>query len=130
MLFIVTTIENQNGILYVSGSTPIGYIKGVWKGEMKPELRKNYNIELNLDAVDRKSIVVNKELTASNMRIINDSVFFTGSCEDIDEVYYIRFSSDGLEMLDIQNDDFTIKKGDFITFSLPCSGIVIFPYSI
>lgn len=128
MLFIVTAIETKKGTTFVSGSTPIGYLKGVWKDESKPELRKNYNIELSLSDVDRSAVIINNEMTASNLRIIGDKMFFTGSCEDFDEVYYIKLSNDGLQMLDIKNDDSTIKKGDFITFSLPCSEIEIFPF--
>lgn len=128
MLFTVTAIETENDVTFVSGSTPVGYIKGVWKDETKPELRKNYNIELDLSAAERSSVIINNEITAPNLRIISDRVFFTGSCEDFDEVYYIRLSDDGLQMLDIENDDLTIKKGDFITFSLPCSEIGIFPF--
>ena len=31
-------------------------------------------------------------------------------------------------MLDIENDDHTIKKGDFLIFSLPFDEVGIYPY--
>ena len=37
-------------------------------------------------------------------------------CEDIDEVYYIRFADDWLEMIEIVVNDFDISKGDCISF--------------
>ena len=46
MLFTVINIEKENGAVYVTGSTSIGYIKGLWKDEEMPENGKKYPIEL------------------------------------------------------------------------------------
>ncbi|MDE5557977.1 MAG: hypothetical protein K2J32_09885 [Ruminococcus sp.] len=128
MLLILTDIITENNITFVSGNTHIGSIKGIWKSSVTPVIMQHYNIEIDFGVIDRNSIIINKEATDVNSEIIDDRVVFTGLCEDIDEIYYIRFSFDGLEMLDIKNDDFTIRKGDFITFSIQFSEIGIYPY--
>lgn len=127
MLFTIREIETENNVILVSGSTAIGDIKGIWHYKNTPLIGENYNIELDFGAIDRNLIIVNTNAASANSRIMYDKVLFTGVCEDIDEVYYIRFS-DGLEMLEITNDDFTIKKGDFLSFSLLFSEISIYPY--
>lgn len=128
MLFTIRNVETENNIIFVSGSTVTGDIKGIWKYKNIPLIGKNYNIELDLGTIDRNLVVINKKATSANSRIIDDKVIFTGLCEDIDEIYYLRFSSDGLEMLDIKNDDFTIKIGEFLSLSLLFSEIGIYPY--
>lgn len=127
MLLILTDIITENNITFVSGNTHIGKIKGIWKSSVTPVIMQRYNIEIDFGVIDRNSIIINKESTDVNSEIIDDRVVFTGLCEDIDEIYYIRLF-DGLEMLDIKNDDFTIRKGDFITFSVKFSKIGIYPY--
>ncbi|MDE6671154.1 MAG: hypothetical protein K2K16_03060 [Ruminococcus sp.] len=128
MLFTLTDIITKNDIIFVSGVTHTGSIKGIWKSSLIPVLMQHYSIEIDFSVIDRNSIIINKDSTDINSEIVDDRVIFTCLCEDIDEIYYIRFSFDGLEMLDIKNDDFTIKKGDFITFSVPFSRIGIYPY--
>lgn len=127
MLFTIREIETENNVILVSGSTAMGDIKGIWHYKNIPLIGENYNIELDFGAIDRNLIIVNANAASAKSRIMYDKVLFTGVCEDIDEVYYIRFS-DGLEMLEITNDDFTIKKGDFLSFSLLFSEISIYPY--
>lgn len=127
MKFTIRDIETENNEIMVSGNTAIGDIKGIWHYKNIPLLGESYNIELEFGAIDRNSVIINTSVTSANSRIIDDKVIFTGLCEDIDEVYYLRFS-DGLEMLDITNDDFTIKKGDFLSFSLSVIEIGIYPY--
>ena len=51
-------------------------------------------------------------------------------CEEIDDVYVIRFAIDWIEMISIENDDFKIKKGDAISFSLNYDRIGIYPYYV
>lgn len=126
MLFTVTEIQTENNIIYVSGSTPSGNLKGVWKYRDSPVKDKSYNIELAFSTTDIKSITFSKP--PANIEINGDKVIFTALCEDVDEIYYLRFSFDGLEMLDITNDDFTIKKGDYISFSKHFREIGIYPY--
>lgn len=126
MLFTVTEIQTENDIVYVSGSTITGHLKGVWKYRDFPIKDKSYNIELDFSTIDRKSVTISKPPVS--IKITGDKVTFTALCEDIDEIYYLRFSSDSLEMLDITNDDFTIRKGDYISFSKHFLEIEIYPY--
>lgn len=126
MLFTVTEIQTQKNIIYVSGSTLSGNLKGVWKYRDFPVKNKSYNIELAFSTTDRKSIILSKP--PANIEITDNKVIFTALCEDVDEIYYLRFSFDGLEMLEIVNDDFTIQKGNYISFSKHFREIEIYPY--
>ena len=128
MLFTITKIEAENNITLISGNTGIGRIKGLWKSKEIPVIGKHYQIELDFGIIDRSLITIHNEPTEASSEIIEDGVIFTAECEDIDEIYYLRFAFDGLEMLDIEQDDFTIKKGDYISFSLRFSEIGIYPY--
>lgn len=125
MLFTVTEIQTEKNIIYVSGNTLSGKLKGIWKNNNIPFIDRTYNIELAFSTTDRKSVTMSRP--PSNIETTNDRVVFTGICEDIDEIYYIRFS-DGLEMLDITDDDFTIRKGDYISFSKHFNETEIYPY--
>ena len=132
MLFHVKQIEKTNDAIYVSGPTRCGYLKGAWKSDKEPVMGKRYDIELTFGkqngAVDRSVITVLSRQTKSDISYSEDRTIFTACCEDIDEIYYLRFSFDGLEMLDIENNDDTIQKGDMLSFSLPFDEIGIFPY--
>lgn len=126
MLFTITEIQTENDIIYVSGSTLAGNLKGVWKYSDFPIKDTSYNIELNFSTIDRKSVTISKPPVS--IEITGDKVTFTALYEGIDEIYYLRFSSDGLSMLDISADDFTIRKGDYISFSKHFREIEIYPY--
>ena len=129
MLFTVTTIEIKNNLILVSGRTDTGTIKGIWKADrLSPVIGKSYQIELDFGTADRKNVIVNKNVTAVSTELINEKVRFTALCESIEDIYFLRFSFDGLEMLEIENDDFTIKEGDFLTFEKPFAEIAIYPY--
>lgn len=129
MLFTVTTIEIKNNLILVSGRTDTGTIKGIWKADrLLPVIGKSYQIELDFGTADRKNVIVNKNVTAVSTELINEKVRFTALCESIEDIYFLRFSFDGLEMLEIENDDFTIKEGDFLTFEKPFTEIGIYPY--
>ncbi len=52
---------------------------------------------------------------------------FTAETEDIDEIYYLRFSADGLSMLDIK-DPPAVNIGDFLRFTVECGKTGIYPY--
>jgi len=128
LLFKVTDIQNQNGIPFVMGCTFCGTFKGIWKSDAPPVLGKSYQIELSFPIIDRKQVIVNHSKADAEIRIVDNQVIFTGICESIDEIYFIRFSFDGLEMLEIENDDFTIQEGDWISFSQQFHEIGIYPY--
>ena len=66
----------------------------------------------------------------SSVYVDDENVIFTGLCEDIDdEVYYLRFSIDWLEMLEIHVISDKKKKGDYISFSSNWRNIRIYPYA-
>lgn len=45
-----------------------------------------------------------------------------------DEVYYIRFTDDWLDMIEIPDKNTAIHKGDHIFFSASYEKILIYPY--
>lgn len=51
-------------------------------------------------------------------------------CENIDDVYDIRFAIDWLEIIEIGNDDFEINIGDRVSFSVKYDSIEVYPYSM
>ena len=129
MRMIITNVEYENEYIYVTGNTSIGNIKGKWCYKEKPILGEIYFFELSIDEIERD------EITALGDEMFNPSVYFRdecvefkGICEEIDDVYVIRFAIDWIEMISIENDDFTIKKGDTISFSLNYDRIGIYPY--
>ena len=130
LLFTVTRREKENDLIIVYGKTCIGKLKGIWKGRDMPEVM-SYHIELSFGDIERKEVTINDTVENADMKIECDKVIFTAECEDIDDdVYYMRFSYDGLEMLCIENDDHTIKKGDIVSFSILFREIGIYPYTI
>ena len=126
MLFTVINTENENDAVIVTGSTTIGYIKGVWKAQYSPVIGKKYRIELNFPTVDISEVTVSNADAGS--KIIGGKTFFTGICEDFNKVCYVRFSVEGPEMLDITDGEGTIQKSDSISFSFPFADIGIIPY--
>ena len=129
MLFTITEIRNENNIILVSGETLTGRIKGIWKADaLSPAVGESYQIELDFGITDRNIININPSAKDTSTEVLNDRVSFTALCESINEIYFLRFSFDGLEMLEIEHDDFTIKEGDFLTFEKPFAEIGIYPY--
>jgi hypothetical protein len=133
MLLTIQKIENTDKAILVTGETPCGTLKGIWKDDgSKPLQGKSYNVELTLglykQTIERKDVIIEKKQTEPLIAIQYDSVRFTGLCEEIEDIYFIRFFPDALVMLDIINDDHTITVGDYLTFSLPFDEIGIYPY--
>ena len=54
--------------------------------------------------------VISDEQFCSSVDLDDNRVQFKGICEHIDDVYIIRFSNDWIEMLSIDNDDFSINR--------------------
>ena len=130
MLFTVQKTDNTGDVVFVTGETRCGVIKGIWKSEtLRPVIGKSYNIELTLGlgtgAVDRRDVKTASGQAKTSISVSDGKVLFTGICEAVEDIYFIRFSDDGLEMLDIENDDHTIKAGDHITFYLPFEETVL-----
>ena len=133
MRFTIQEIGTADGDVFVTGKTHCGTIKGLWKSQtIKPVSGRSYNIELtfgiNMGAIDRSEIMIESDQAEADISITGDRVRFIGLCESIDDIYFMRFSIDGLEMLDIENDDDTIKEGSYLSFSLPFEEIGIYPY--
>lgn len=129
MRVIITNIENRDNHIYVTGKTAIGSIKGRWYYRESPILGETYFFELSIDELDRNEISVINDITfCPSVNFSDNKDRFEGICEEIDDVYVIRFSDDWIEMLSIKNDNFSIKRGDAVSFSIDYDLIGIYPY--
>ena len=129
MRVIITNIENRDNQIYVTGETAIGSIKGKWCYRESPILGETYFFELSIDELDRNEIsVINGKAFCPSINFNGNKVQFKGICEEIDDIYVMRFSDDWIEMLSIKNDDFSIKRGDVVSFSINYDLIEIYPY--
>lgn len=129
MRLVIDELEYQNPVLIVKGETPAGTVKGIWKDKKVPVIGERYHAELSIDKP--KEIKSVKQDSYSSVFVDNENIIFTGLCEDIDdEVYYLRFEIDWLEMLDIDVITDRKKKGDYISFSVNWRDIGICPYEI
>lgn len=113
----------------VTAECGIGSIRGVWHFREAPVTGKSYSIELSFNAnepIDGSSIEV---LNGGSTGISTDGKVnvFTAEIEDIDEIYYLRFTYDGLSMLDIK-DPPAINIGYHIRFAVECGRTGIYPY--
>ena len=131
MRMTVTNIEYENSRVYVIGDTSIGNLKGEWCDKKIPILGETYFFELSIDDLDKKEILVidNKQF-CSSVNFSDNQVQFKGICEEIDDVYVIRFCDDWIEMIVIENDNFLIKKGGAVAFSISYDRIGIYPYEV
>lgn len=129
MRIIIKSIESNDAYTYVIGDTNIGSIKGVWRYKEVPIVDKAYFFELNIADFDRREISIIHEEQSSSVCCKDNEVAFKGICDEIDDVYVVRFAEDWIEMISIENDDFTIQKGDWISFSVSCDSVLIYPYT-
>lgn len=131
MRMTITNIEYENDRIYVVGDTDIGSIKREWCYKDSPTLGAAYYFELNIDELDKNEIsVIHGSPFCSSVCFSNDQVQFKGICEEIDDVYVIRFSDDWIEMITIAKADLSIMKGNAVSFSLSYERIGIYPYFI
>jgi len=130
MRFLIEKIEQQEYMTFVTGKTSVGTIKGIWKYAEQPVVGNQYHIELSIDAPhDINSL--QKMQCFPSVCLDYEEVIFQGICEDMDEnVYYLRFDMDWLEMLDVQTASVKKQIGDFVLFSASVYGIKIYPYTI
>ena len=119
MRMIVSKVDYSNDITIVTGVTEIGSIKGIWKFNEFPGIG-----ELNKNQVS----IACKEALHPTVHLNEEFVSFLGMCEDIEDVYYIRFAKDWLEMIEIGDDDTGINKGDYVSFVQKYDLIWIYPY--
>lgn len=127
MQFVIDELEYQGMFLIVTGKTPVGAVKGIWQDQKAPKIGECYRIELSMDKPQEIKTV--KQNNNTSVYVDDENVIFTGLCEDIDdEVYYLRFSIDWLDMLEIHVISDKKKKGDYISFSSNWRNIRIYPY--
>ena len=129
MRISVTDIFKADGVTMVKAECAVGNMCGVWHYKEAPVIGQSYGIEFSFNeftAVNDGSI---EGLKSGSAEISTDGTenVFTAEIEDIDEIYYLRFSFDGLSMLDIK-DPPAIYVGDYIRFTLPCGRVGIYPY--
>lgn len=128
MRFVVDKAEQQKCMTIVTGRTTVGTIKGIWKYAEPPAVNNRYHVELNIEYPCELTTLDGRKASPC-VSLDQDQVTFHGACEDVDEeVYYIRFDVDWLEMLEIGDIAFKKKVGDPISFSASIYGIEIYPY--
>jgi len=129
MRMIIVNIEYKNDCIFVVGNTSIGSIKGRWCYSEKPIIGETYFFELLIDEVDRNEIsILYNQIFKPSVSYIDDKVKFKGICEEVDDIYVVRFAIDWIEMISVKNDDFTIREGDKIEYLLNYKCIGIYPY--
>lgn len=118
-------IENSDSIVYCR--TPIGNFKGIWAENDAPCIDEEYYVELAIGKLVNGITIseVHEYSVSTNV----DQIDFIGLCEGVDdEVLYIRFNVDWIEMMDIVDG---VKVGkDFVTFSAEYRQIRIYPYTV
>ena len=129
MLVKVMDISEENGVTLVTAESDIGSICGVWHFREAPVTGQSYSIELSFNANEPINGSTVEALNGGSSDISTDGKVnvFTAEIEDIDEIYYLRFSYDGLSMLDI-SDPPAINIGDYIRFAVEYGRTGIYPY--
>lgn len=127
MRIVITKIIRENNRIIVDGFTETGFIKGKWHDDVPPVIGKTYSAELDIRRL-KKQIAVSAWEEAYT-KVCGDTVKFVGICEDNDEdVYYIRFDIDWLEMVEIPESEPLIKY-EYVEFSADYRDIEIYPYN-
>lgn len=130
MRICIANIEYENNDIYVTCKTAIGSLIGKWCDKAQlPILLKNYHCELTIREIERREIAIIPE-GAPSVHYENEEVVFIGVCEEIDDIYVVRFDTDWLEMVEVKSDDFMIKRGDIVSFSVEYERISIYPYEL
>ncbi len=131
MRILIKNIEYEESGIITTCNTEIGDIKGVWRGKTTPVINSICHIELNLQTIQSDQInVLHKSQDVPKVYCCNNCVFFKGICEDFDEVYFIRFMQDWLEMLDFPSIENIIDIGDTVLFWTNYRNIGIYPYDM
>lgn len=127
MKIVISSKQLTSDVIIIEGTTEIGTIKGVWKYGEEPVVGKAYSVELSIENLHKEQIWVEKNMKEPKTYMEGEYVYFIGTCEDIDEVYYIRFALDWLEMIEVDADNI-INIGDCILFKQSYDLIDIYPY--
>lgn len=128
MKIIIDLVECSDNTISVVCIHEIGKIRGLWKSEIIPLPGEKYNIELSLPSLGNNDVTILREKESFCYTTVNENgkVFFQGKCEQIDDVYIIRFADDWIEMLDIRSNSIVIN--DMVQFSINYKTIELFPY--
>lgn len=130
MRLLVYEIIRQTDKITVSGVTAIGRIKGIWEGKAAPVIDTAYHVELGIDRLTELSAGPSAP-PAPTVSTSGDIVTFQGVCEAMDDdVYFVRFDTDWLDMIDISEFTLPKEEGDLIFFSANCYDIKIYPYTL
>lgn len=130
MMLIINAVEREKDTIIVYANTEVGEIKGIWKNEVIPKAGQKYLVEFTIKDFNQKITCLSNDDILTNVILKNNEMFFTGYCEDKDEeVYYIRFNPDWLEMIEIPEDGADIKIGNYVMFSAYYNDVLIYPYS-
>lgn len=133
MRTVIENVEYVDDKMIVTCNVKIGQIRGVWMGNTPPIVNDICHIELDIKKVCPNIV---KEFPYEMNDVTNvccgfNEVVFKGICEDYDdEVYYIRFMIDWLEMLDIEDFNYKINIGDTVLFQTSIENIGIYPYEL
>ena len=130
MRLIIEEITYQSDTAVITGNTAIGTIKGIWKHEKPPVAGKEYHAELTISHLSELNIPHN-EKSLPAVYLDDVAVIFKGLLEDMDdEVYFVRFDVDWLEMIDMDEIASMKKIGDFLIFSADFHNIEIYPFTL
>lgn len=131
MKMIILKVDFMQNLIIVTGITPVGEIKGVWKFDEAPVLGERYFVELDIDQIDgREAFVFYAQMLPLQVYLDDTWVCFLGLCEGVDErdeICEIRFAADWIEMVEI-SDAFLLKEGAYILFRQRYDLIAIYPY--
>lgn len=129
MRLIISDIQYDDDSIIIYGITNIGIVKGIWKSKERPILCKHYSVEMDYREFERQISIEQSQNVYTEICQIDNTVHFCGKCEDMDEdVYYIRFAVDWLDMVEIPEGEVELKQGDFVSFSVKFDSIWIYPY--
>lgn len=127
--------QSDKGIL-AECLTNIGILKGIWKGNEEIVIGNTYNVELDIIKYYNLKDVSNRSYNEYPEERIcvftdNNKVTFCGIVESKDEdVYYIRYASDWIDMIEIPENSPQIPVDHYIEFCADADNILIYPYEI
>lgn len=127
--------KTENGLM-VECLTIIGIVKGIWKGSEEIVIGNNYHVELSIHHPDNLEDITDRpydEYPEERIRVFTDknTVTFCGIIESKDEdVYYIRYASDWLDMIEIPENAPQIPVDHYIEICADAENILIYPYEM
>jgi len=93
-----------------------------------PLLNAEYDVELSLPMLLGSDVSVeNVSLSARAEINTDETMYLRGTCEGINEdnIYIVRFDSNWVEMLEIENTNICV--GDVISFTMNVNQVEVFP---